>query len=430
MTAQPPGGSTRRDPSGARARLLVLGAALGLCGAAGIAAEGQKAGGGSRSATAGTSLAPRGTLLRRSAPDSAWEVVPRGEALPAGDLILGLPGAAVDSSNGAVRLQLMTDVDQRSPYPVLEAAVRLHQSAGVDLDFTLDRGRVDVTNNKKKGMARVRIRAHGQTWEAVLRQPQTRLALELYGRWPRGVPFTKNPGPADVPAADLLILVLHGEVDLKYGPNQYALSAPPGPAQFGWDNVAGPDPSPRFLEHLPDWATAKGLRPERVRQVKERLERFRKLVADKGVKAAVDTFLASDDPLDRGLAVIVLGATDDLENLARVLAQPRQRDVWDRTVLVARHWLGRAPGQDLKAYRMLIKIRGYTPTQAETVLQMLHGFGDADLALPETYQMLIAYLDHEKVGIRGLAHWHLVRLVPTGQSIAYNPLDSREARER
>jgi hypothetical protein len=334
---------------------------------------------------------------------------------------VGLPGAALDSSNGAVRLQLLTDVDQRSPYPVLEAAVRLHQTPGVDLDFTLDRGRVDVTNNKEKGMARVRIRAHGQTWEAVLRQPQTRLALELYGRWPRGVPFTTKPGPADVPAADLLFLVLRGEVDLKYGPNQYALSAPPGPAQFTWDNVAGPDPSPRFLEQLPNWATTKGLSPERVRQVKERLERFRKLVADKGVKPAVDTFLASNDPLDRGLGVVVLGATDDLEDLARVLLQPRQRDVWDRTVLVARHWLGRAPGQDQKAYQKLIKVRGYTPAQAETVLQMLHGFGDADLAVPETYQMLITYLDHEKLGIRGLAHWHLVRLVPAGRKIAYDP---------
>ena len=221
-------------------------------------------------------------------------------------------------------------------------------------------------------------------------------------------------------------MVLQGEVDLKYGPNQYALSAPPGPAQFRWDNVAGPDPSPLRLEQLPDWATAKGLRPERLRQAKDRIERFRKLVADKGVKEAVDTFLASDDPADRGLAVVVLGATDDLEGLARILAQPGHRDVWDRAVLVARHWIGRAPGQDLKAYRRLIDSRGYTPAQAESLLQMLHGFGDADLARPETYQMLIAFLGHNKVGLRGLAHWHLVRLVPAGREIDYNPLAPRE----
>src|SRR5919202_1155651 len=125
MTAQQPGGTTRR----VTARLLVLGAAFGLCGVAGTgdAAEGPQP------VTAGTSLSAKGMLLRRAAPDKAWELVPRRGALPAGDLILGLPGAAIDSSNGAVRLDLLTDIDQRSPYPVLEAAVRLHRPGDFDL---------------------------------------------------------------------------------------------------------------------------------------------------------------------------------------------------------------------------------------------------------------------------------------------------------
>ena len=82
--------------------------------------------------------------------------VKQGEQLYTGDLLVGMPGAAIDSADGAVRLDLLSDPDKQSPYPVLEAAVVLHHSAGHDLDFTLDRGRVNVTNRKKEGPAKVR----------------------------------------------------------------------------------------------------------------------------------------------------------------------------------------------------------------------------------------------------------------------------------
>jgi len=41
--------------------------------------------------------------------------------------------------------------------------------------------------------------------------------------------------------------------------------------------------------------------------------------------------------------------------------------------------------------------------------------------VPETYEVLIDYLLHEKPAIRNLAAWHLVRLVPQGKAIAFNP---------
>jgi hypothetical protein len=66
---------------------------------------------------------------------------------------------------------------------------------------------------------------------------------------------------------------------------------------------------------------------------------------------------------------------------------------------------------------------------AETIMQLLHSFGEADLARPETYQTLIDYLDHNLLGIRALAYWHLYRLVPAGRDLGYNPLDPKDARE-
>ena len=65
-----------------------------------------------------------------------------------------------------------------------------------------------------------------------------------------------------------------------------------------------------------------------------------------------------------------------------------------------------------------------------TIMNLLHSFSDADLALPETYETLIAYLDNEALAIRGLAYWHLYRLVPVGQKIGYNPLAPKEERKQ
>jgi hypothetical protein len=70
------------------------------------------------------------------------------------------------------------------------------------------------------------------------------------------------------------------------------------------------------------------------------------------------------------------------------------------------------------------------PARAATIMHLLHSFSDKDLSHPETYETLIAYLDHEELAIRGLAHWHLYRLVPAGRKIGYNPLAPKEERER
>lgn len=127
---------------------------------------------------------------------------------------------------------------------------------------------------------------------------------------------------------------------------------------------------------------------------------------------------------------VVQGATDNLKHLGEALANAKHSDVWDHGVIALRHWIGRGPGQDQKLYQALIKDRNYTAVDAETVLQLLHSFGEAERASPELYDSLIEYLDHPKLAVRGLAHWHLYRLVPDGQRIAYSPQASQAERDR
>ncbi len=363
-----------------------------------------------------------GVLLHRAAPGTPFQPLGKGATLKPGELLVGLPGSGIESADGSVHL--LMSLDLFSPLPVLEPAVILHETPGFDLDFTLDRGRVDVVSKKEKGTTRVKVRVRSEVWELTLEEPGTRVALEVYGRWPAGVPFTKEPGPKDVPAADLLILVIEGQVDLKYGATHHSMSGPPGPAIIEWDSETGMDRTPHHLKEVPQWAGVKldAAQKAKVEKLQEMIGRFRKESAHKSMDEILEEYLQSDDPAYRRGAIIMLAAMDNLPRLGQFLS--------DFAVLALRHWIGRGPGQDQRLYKGLIEKRKMTPGQAETVLQFLHGFSETDLARPETYEMLIAYLGDEQLPIRGLAYWHLVRLVPAGRKIRYDPMASKEERDR
>ena len=127
-------------------------------------------------------LRRKGSILSRDKPGAKWQLVDQKEALKAGDLLLGLPGAKLESGDKAVSLTFLTDFGD-SPFPVVECAVILHESKDFDLDVTLDRGRADFTNIKAKGAAKVRVRVHDQIIDLTLHEPKTSVALELYGLW-------------------------------------------------------------------------------------------------------------------------------------------------------------------------------------------------------------------------------------------------------
>ncbi len=194
-----------------------------------------------------------------------------------------------------------------------------------------------------------------------------------------------------------------------------------------WDSSSGLDSAPRRMEKLPPWAVKAPETPEGKAR-KAVLDRFRKTIMEKSLAAALDEFVNSSNPGERALAVRAMGAFDDLQRLANALRDAKHLDVWDNGVLALRHWIGRGPGQDQILYKGLMDNAQFNPIEAETVLQLLHSYGQAELGRPETYETLIAYLNHDKLAIRGLAHWHLVRLVPAGKDIGYNPMDAKEKR--
>jgi hypothetical protein len=378
---------------------------------------------------AGTCVGEAATMLRREALGKPWRVVTPKETLQTGDLLVGGGGAVFDSQNGAVRVDFLGDLAEVSPFPVRECAVVLRDEPSVDLAFTLDRGRVDVSNRKDTGAARVRVHVRQDTWELTLAEPGATIALELYGRWPPGAQFTKEPGPKDVPTANLVFLVVKGEVMLKHGVHEHALKAPPGPALIEWDSVNGMDHTPHTLKELPPWAREGADETPLAQRKKKALAHLRHLLTTKSLDEALDDLVNSDDPDQRRMGVMVMGAVDDLPRLARALRESQHPDVWDNGVLALRHWIGRGPGQDQILYKGLVDNRKFSPATAEAIVQLLHSFGEEELARPETYEALIDYLDSDHLPLRGLAYWHLKRLVPAGEEFGYKPTDPQDKRE-
>ncbi len=360
----------------------------------------------------------KGSILRREKPDAQWQLVDQKEALKAGDLLLGWPGARLESGNQAVSLSFLTDFGD-SPFPVVECAVILHETKDFDLDVTLDRGRADITNTKAKGAAKVRVRVHDQIIDLTLREPKTSVALELYGRWAAGQRFKKEPGPNDVPAANLVVLVLNGAVELKHGDKVFEMAEPPGAALIQWDNKGGFDRGPTPLPELPAWTKPDPNSAMALRLKK--LGRYYELAKTKTFDQIMAEFIASDDIDFRRAFVTVSTATDRFDLLAPVMRQAKYVDLWDPAIRSLRHWIGRGPGQDQKLYKMLVDQAKFKPIDAETVLQLLHSFGEDDLARPETYETLIDYMEGDRPLIRALANWHLMRLVPEGQEFKFNP---------
>jgi hypothetical protein len=383
---------------------------------------------GARTVAKATSAAA--TFAAREPDGGGFRVLPENAPLDAGDLLVTLPGASLATVNGAVALKSLADYDGQSPLPTLETAFTLNDPKDADLDVTLDRGRIDLTNTRAEGKAVARVRFWDQAWTITLDSPGTRVAFELSARWPAGTRFRPgDPPPGEkppAPVASLVLLVLKGSATAELGGFALGLSAPPGPALVEWDSETGARPEPLKLDKLPEWADPEAAPSEDGRKAAAAVEKFRRARAETP-SAAVAAFLASADPAEQRVALVTLGALDDLPGLVRVLGGAKTREEWDFGITVVRHWLGRAAGNDRRLYEALTSpAQGYSPAHARIILQLLLGFGPDDLKLPETYELLVLYLAHDRAAVRNLAAWHLVRLVPAGQGIGYKPGGTKE----
>jgi hypothetical protein len=354
-----------------------------------------------------------------------------GDTLYSRDLLLAIPGFEVNlqPTSKAVQLTLWGNLPGLSDSPVLESAVILHDTSHFDLDFTLVRGRVVLENKKKKGPARIWLRTQAAGVTLTLAEPGDRVALEIYGRWLPGVPFSHRKDASHAPVNLWAVYVLKGHLDIKAGKNEWAMSASPGRAFFHGDSVHGPsDEGPQPLKEPPDWANPKAAPTKTAKMVQGVVDAYRDRLKDKkqDIEEVTREMLAAaakDKNKERAamvrrLVVFALAAMDDVENLAELLNTSKDEVVRKTAVIALRHWIGVRAGRDAKLYSVLVEQVNFSRAEAEAVMQMLHSPFAADQ--PETYETLIAYLRHRRQAVRELAHWHLVRHAPNGRKIGFD----------
>jgi hypothetical protein len=376
-----------------------------------------------------------GTLLARDGDEHPW--VPAGEVFSR-DRLLALAGmkAVLEPAPETVRLTLWGNLPAQSPFPLLESSAELHDSRGFDLDMTLLSGRAVLTNTKKSGAVKIWLRMPGDGWEIILEDPGATVAVEQYGRWPRGVPFSRDPLSPARPITVVNLQVLKGQAEVHSAGRQQRLTAPPGPAFLHWDSAGAADSGPQRRGKRPVWATDNPPELPELKPLGQVEAKYLELLKEKSPVDALQALLTAGDAdkdseraaLEREFAVLGLAATGALPQLADVMGTTKDPELRETIVLAMRHWIGSAAGRDLLLYAMLVGHAGYTERHADTVLQLLHSPFDA--SDPVTYQTLIAYLQHDRLAIRELARWHLYRLVPQGAKIPYDAAGSPEDRAK
>lgn len=375
----------------------------------------------------GRCISIEGALLLREA-TGGWLALAPKDPVPADRLIVSMFTTEVYSADDSVSVKLYGDVGERGMFPVLESAIALHKPAAGNLDLTLDRGILVVSNRQARGAVKIRVRVLGGVFDVTLPDAKSRIAIERYGRH---VPGDANLSDAkkDQPVTHAFFFAIEGEPIVENDHKAIRLQAPPGTSLLYWDDLTGAVET-KFFDQLPEMV--KPLTAEEKKRFAAVNAHARTLAANAGaIGMALDDLAAkSPDLLGRKTATLAMGALDDLPRLVGVLSNSKDAEQRDFSVLALRHWLGRESGHSIQLFELLTKKSGYTPVQAKNLLYLLNGIEEGKLRQPSTYDALIRGLNHSKLPVRELARWHLVRLVPDGKAIAYDAAATEPERLR
>ncbi len=382
-------------------------------------------------------LSQVGDLLVNEQPGQPWRTLGSRGDLHSRDELLALPGiqARLETSPRAVELILWGSLPKLSEFSGLESVVILHDSRSFDLDLTLRRGRVIVANRKESGTARVWLRTEGAGFQLTLSEPGDSVCIALRSYWPRGVPFSLTPKPDEGLVHWLDIVAIKGQADVKVSGVQHALAAPPGRSFFHWDNVNGPDATPRQRSQLETWADPSHQPPADAKLLLETIAKYQAATKDNDPRTVLFDLLAAAEKEEgeqakatAEFAVFGLAAINDIDRVMQALEDPRCAEVRRAAALALRQWIGADAGRDRVLYHFLVDQLKFSKHHAATVLQLLHNAFAPDE--PETYEALIEYLRHDKLAIRVLAWRHLSRLVPEDLAVPYDPSASPAQRAK
>lgn len=377
-------------------------------------------------------LAPRSapSVLVSRQGEQPWRRLTPGSKVFTSEPLVSLPGSLSEVRfAGGVHAQLRGHVREYSLHPLmdflLESAVTPHANKNFDLELTLERGRVYLSNHKDSGPATVRLRFQREIWDLTLQEPGAEVGIDLIKHYTPDVDWKQG----EEPRAEVYLCVLKGKAALKV--DQYLafpiLEAPPGPAFFLWNNKGPAPQSPIRLEQTPPiWEKTPPMTKEAAAMTAALEEMSKRLTDRKAVDVVLLENLQAPQAEQRLLSIYSLSAVDDVRKLLDVLADEDPNHGMERVAALytLRRWLARGPEMGKQLYDakertgLLVENRKYLSGEAQTVLNLLYGFTDAEQRAPETYSVLADYLLSPKIAIRELSISHLYRM---GAPVKYNP---------
>jgi len=364
-----------------------------------------------------------------------WARVAKDEVVHTAETLISLAGYKSEIKlDSKVGLVLRGELPEARRLPLLESSATLHRAADRDVDLTLHRGRIYLSNDKAKGAAEVRLRFRDHVWDLTLDEPGAMAGFEVMP-----VILAGEQTREEEPVVHVTLYVLKGRATLKSDVRTFGdLAGPTGRSLLTWDNKEGKLRGPHSVEKaIPEWnvdpAPSITLQPYMAA-----LEGFARQFDRPGAKvnAVLLDNAKGDDPRRRLLATRALAAVNAVGALLDLLVdEGKERpDVRRAAILALRQTLSRGPEQanllyDRKKKTGLLIDRGYKPTEAETVVDLLYPLPSDLRKRRETFELLVQLLKHDKLALRELAYHHLTLLAP-GQKAEYDPAGSAEDRAR
>jgi pSer/pThr/pTyr-binding forkhead associated (FHA) protein len=385
-------------------------------------------------------------LLQRQGEAFPWVVLRPEEPVSTAQTLVSLPGywslIALDSG---VHLTLWGNLPEFSAAPpVLESVVMLYApSEKTDLDFTLDRGRVVVTNRKEPAAAaHVRVRFLGESWDLELADDRSEAALQLWG-----IPQRATAGAGRAAPPTFLELFTKGRVRVTTRPGKVLDLG--DRSYVRWLNQDAAPPDRTDLPELPRWwATKPDRKSKDVEKALRSLLDWRDLLTGPGPRPGEKKPPAEDaeplvarvkkqvqdvnDPDNQDVGVFFLAALDEVEPLVDLLGEKDKPNVRGTARYALQTWLSRG-GQHADELKRILERRGVG--DADLVVRLMHFYPPEALTRRETYEELAHNLDNGTLAVRDLAFWHLLQLVVGGflpreaAEIAYNPTWDAEKRK-
>jgi hypothetical protein len=372
-------------------------------------------------------------LVNRESDKPGWQRLTTGAQVFTADDLVSLPGYQSEldlGPDGGAHLLLHGHVPEYSAHfamdLLMESAVQLHQpDAGFDLDLTLDRGRIYLSNHKSEGAVQVRLRFANEIWDMTLLEPGTEIGVDLAKVYTRSTDYRNG----EAPLQQVIWHLITGRAGVKYENREFGNV--PAPAFISWDNK-GPgagNPTPIGSKDLPDFKTVWTKAPpagatkaeaDRVQLMRDALLSLSGMMSE---KKAVDTALLEarqkeEAPMLRILAIYSFGAVDAVDKLLDVISNDdaeTHAPGRNAAILTLRRWLARDPDNGNRLFDakketgLLVKYNKRT-SDAQATLDFLHDFSKEDAAKPATFDLLVQRLRSDQLAVRELAYWQLRHL--------------------